>query len=823
MQLIGKNVFAISVTHSAQGNATPLRFGLKACPSMDLVAIYPYIASSEDVVDVLERVKNTATETYAEEDDDVTINVYRLNGQKVFTINIESENSSIHVVDLAWRSDGIMFAVTTSDNTVRLVNSFSGKIVQSHSSITPALDRTGPPDSPSAKRKSAGTEPISRKRKCMPSLIGYSTHFSNPVDARAQLADANEGRKTVLDDLLGLNTDIEQLLKVKANLPKDFANIDVEQFLPKMATLPPIGMGEQDVFSARTSVDAMFHSTRQGLKSASTDIVTVAQSDGCVHLRIFDSFEVGDVDLNQVSDKPPGTKFGQLRHIVSHPFLQSLYVIVEERPESRSRSSRAHMKPSGRTTSLHLLELDLHFLKRSTFSLSTLATKATQLQNLIRYLQQIESQMTREVKTAFDLPGRFLRGLEMDLEEQDGEGSTFETSAFNTLLTGQVHGKFREWLVEVMVERNVKRWDKAVSDCLDLVRRLINENWNPAVERAGIVISRLAGIAAEEATFGMETYLLDSLRDTVDVMAVLGEDLLQDVNTELLEFVAFMRWLKREAEMANLEETSEKLDEMREAADFSETMKVMKYISSALRTTSVKKYTYDNTDSLPVSGGEGETFYDTFRTHRAEGKDKATISLKTLTNRLSQHCDQLFQQVSSKLCESVLVSYDCCLGGELEVDALEARICWAKPEYAVLHLMSKDGTKAGHLRCIQKVIDPTTRVGKPQTHDQQVENCDKVLDMKIVDDVEVIVLAMSADNVLIVSMDLDDTKSQTVKHRFGGERDPYIQAGLVPHKLEVNGRKGRRTVTVLDESGRGYGIFDLDSQDNDDDDETMSG
>lgn len=812
MHLIGKNVFALPIGHASQQDIKATRFGLKYCPSMDLVAVFPQITPSEELVKANEKAKATQSEDYYEEEIEIPVDVYRLNGQKVFTIMIESTNDTVHIVDLAWRADGVMIAIVTSDNVVRLVNSFSGKIVHTHSCITMPLTVQRKPDvtkSPNSKRKSTARDGGSLKRRCMPTVVNYSTHFVDAKKVNDGLATAKEERGVALDDLLNLNADVESLLKVKADLPRQLASIDIEQYLPKLATLPANGLGEEDVFSTRTSVDAIFHSSKQSTESSTTEIVVTAQSDTHIHIRIFDSFEVGDIDISQAARSLPNTQFGRIERIVTHPLSQALYLIVQEPQELHSRASRSHAKSAKGPPAHHLIRLNLEFLQHSVSSLPILATKATQLQNLIRYLQQIEAQMAREAKSAFDLPARFIRNLEEDLKEQDGEGSTFETSAYNTLLTGQVHGKFKEWLVEILGDRGVKRWDKSVSDCLDLIRRLVNENWNPAVERAGIVVSRLSGIAAADDFFGLEQHILDNLQQTIDVMAIMGEDLLKDVCTELAGFNTFMKWLKREVEMAGLEDTSEKLDEMREGSDYSETKKVMKYIANNLRNTSVKKYIHDQGSStrVEISDEDDADFYDIFKKNR-QAKEPQSISIKILTARLTQQCERMFQQAASRLREGVLVEYLCSLGTDLDTEIFAARLIWT-PELPVLQVIGRSRTEEKDVVFLRKTIDPSrnTKVSRRTS----TPKCDKVLDVKIVDDDNAIFLVSDHGNASIITTTFEAQPQFTMRHTFGDEHDEYTQAGLMPRRLEVNGRKNRRTLTVLDEQGRGYGVFDLDS------------
>ncbi|KAK5069628.1 hypothetical protein LTR64_008309 [Lithohypha guttulata] len=827
---------------------------------MDLLAVFPQTPPSDQAIDALASKQSSTEQNYYDgEEDEVLIEIYRLTGQKVWTISIDSNDGAIGVIDVAWRDDGVILAVVTSDNMVRLVNSFSGKVVHSYSStsaVPPPAAETDAPKSPSKKRKSAAREQEPQKRRCIPTCIHYSTHFSDTKSAQTQLRSAKKERGVELDDLLGFNVDVEQTLKLKADLPREIANIDVEQFLPKLATLPANGMGDDDVFSSRTSIDTMFHPVINGGRHM-TDITTIAQSDGHVHLRVFDSFEVGDVDLNNTPNKPKGCRFGKVRQVAGHPLSKKLCVMVEE--EAVKPSTRQKQPSSDATSSrpsLHSLSLNLDFLEQSSLTFPILATKATQLHNLLRYLRQIESQMAREVKTAFDLPVRFLRNLEEDLKEQDGEGSTFKTSAYHALLTGEVHGKFKEWLAEVLGDRGVKRWDKAVHECLELVRRLVNENWNPAVERAGVVVSRLTGLAMADATFGVDQEILDGLQDTVSVMAVLGEDLLRDVGAEITGFNAFMQWLKREVEMAGLEDTSEKLDEMREASDHADVGKVITYISEGLNSTSVKKYIQETGSEPAVEIEKGPTLYEQFKKNREAGQKLDSLwSLKSLTDRLGQQTGKMFQQVAMKLRKGVKVEYLCRAGdaldevlcqcrmvrvhGKDELDNIEdsgadedGKQSTEEPDdiHSKEYDLSEPWLLAPSSEMAGTIVCERSRTGGFATPFERslictVPDVTKVLDLKFADDKELLVLVVCAGRTKIVSVTLGASPLHSERHVFGGQSDGYVKAGLQPGKLEVNGRKGRRTVTVLDEQGRGYGVFDLDTSEDqgpEDDDVVMS-
>lgn len=836
MQLISSNLLPIPIAAGQDGSgSSSVEFGLEYCPSMDLIAVYPkhIVGSQANPNSEFAQPDPVAENIYGyEEDEELNVDVYRLNGQKVFTATIEIESKETGIVGVAWREDGIILAISTSDNRIRLVNTFSGKIVHTFTSISaqssPVSRRTSgfknDSSARSGKRKSLTQGGNSRKRLCLPLFMHYSTHLANPDSNRSRLAEVHKENGRVLDDLLGLHADVDELLKLEADLPKELAGIDVEQSLPKLATIPTGAIGDNAVFSTRTSIDSLLHATKQSTKSSGTDIVTIARDNAKIHVRIFDSFEVGDSDLNSALRLPSGCVLDSARSIVTHPFEEKIFVLASEEADGNStRSKKQNMSDVAGNNGLHLLSLDLRFLQQSRLGLPVLATKATQLHNLARYLRQIEQQLTREAKSAFDLPSRFIRTLEEDLKEQDGEGSTFQTSSYHALVTGEVTGKFKEWLVDILGDRGVKRWEKAVFECLETARRLMNENWMPAVERAGVVVSRLMGLAASSA-FSVDKTILDGLRDTIDVMAIVGEDLIREVNMEINGFSAFIAWLKREVEAAGLEDTSEKLEEMRENSNHSDVRKVMKYVSERVQDTAVKTYIRDE----PVVEADTDndlTFYKDFcETRRSTKKAYTPPTIRNLTGRIRTQCDLLFRQVAQQLEENVVVEHICRVNGPWDAEVLACRIIHQQ-NHAVLITLTTDPDNEGTLYMAQKSLDEAK--GDTQMTNIALDDVLAILDIKFLEDETGLVLVRGKDSVKVLSLSLHDglEVDATPRHVFGGVNDNFTKLGLSPWKMNVNGRKGRRTMTILDRLGRGYGVFDLDSSEGDasDDDEAMRG
>ena len=187
-----------------------------------------------------------------------------------------------------------------------------------------------------------------------------------------------------------------------------------------------------DVFSSRTSIDAMFHLSSKNT-SDSVDVLLVGFEDGTVHIRIFDCFDIGSVQMT-TSVLSPGSSCQILEH-ASHPLC----------------SSRSLIAFDGSNSSLHLLTLDLRFITNSSRYLSLLASKTTQLQNLFRYISQVQRQIELEWKTAQELPTRYMRSIDQDLRERCQ--CDFVTALYHLVVTGNCVKPLREFLVDIVGDR----------------------------------------------------------------------------------------------------------------------------------------------------------------------------------------------------------------------------------------------------------------------------------------------------------------------------------------------------------------------------------
>ncbi|KAI5309685.1 hypothetical protein KEM55_002663 [Ascosphaera atra] len=350
---------------------------------------------------------------------DEQVNVYRLNGQRVFGGNYKAANAwgddddegqKREVRGLSWKSDGNSLAVVCSDNVIRILSAATGKTVH--------LLRCGP----SQEESSSAQETASP----IPMCIGWQTNF---VDRKRSLKTLEEAEGLTLESLLSPEGKVTKLERLKADLPRMLKLLDPADALPKLSTLPATN-DDQDVFSTRSSVDAIFHAKKD--TGETVDVLVVAFNDASVHFRIFASFEIGTIDLR--NSLGTTSQVNPIRH-ASHPLTCTHSLLYHVPAEDR----------------LSLVTLDLEFIPRSKTYVYVLASQTTQLQNLLRYIKQTQTQIQLEWKNAQDLPSRWLRSVNIDLKEK--QDCDFIAAVFHCVCTGVCWEPLREFLVDIVADR----------------------------------------------------------------------------------------------------------------------------------------------------------------------------------------------------------------------------------------------------------------------------------------------------------------------------------------------------------------------------------
>ncbi|EFE43746.1 hypothetical protein TRV_01494 [Trichophyton verrucosum HKI 0517] len=600
------------------------------CPNMDLVAVVT---------------------------EDEQVNVYRLNGQRVFggaygLGEEDGEKGVVRAVVLRWKENGRVLAVACSDNRIRLLSSYSGKMVH----ILTAEPAQAPFSSP---QRPSGSI----------SCIGWGVSFAETDSLLKNLKDP-EG-KLSLDDLLMSDTKLSTHLGfLKADLPRELALLDIEGSLPKLSTLPSTGdeyvgrlplvdsihangISSDDVFSSRVSLDSIFHSPVKN-PGDSVDVLLAGLDDGSIHMRIFESFEIGSIDVSSSldgsdSDTGEGGGYKTLLH-ASHPMSTTHALLFQ---------SEAGMK---------LLNLDLRFITKAGRYLPLLASKVTQLQNLLRYIKQVQAQMHLEWKNARELPIRYLRNINEELKEQCH--CDFVTATYHLIVTGDCYAPLKEFLATTISDRGQKRWEKTVAGGYEALRRLAYECLMPALERCGVLLSRLIGLSKYHRIspiLGLETTYLKACVATLDCLTLLAHKVVLHSSTELKEFHAFSHWMQHEIKLQSTDPTSSTIDELVEAADEIDYGTTLGYVKGALTNSALQGFLQvppppgapgapgadpEDRKRWDVDIQDDGTFYEEYKKVVSQHESQRSAEglsipmLGDLTARLSAECDQVFKQIA---------------------------------------------------------------------------------------------------------------------------------------------------------------------------------
>ncbi|GKZ85710.1 hypothetical protein AnigIFM56816_011681 [Aspergillus niger] len=725
------------------------------------------------------------------EDDELF--VYRLNGQKVLGGSfkgdpyLDEDDGGGEIRGLKWKNTGHLLSVACADNTIRVISAYSGKTVHHY----PAYQSEG-----------ESSPPV--KMTC----LGWGVNFTDTKAAKRHLHDA-AGQVSVDDLLSPDNHPSKAAALLKADLPRELALLDVESSLPKLSTLPATG-SDDDVFSSRASIDAIFHAISKSASDA-VDVLLVGFDDGTVHLRIFDCFEIGSLQVGgSIGNSGPCQI---LRH-ASHP-LSSTHALLALAPEATS-------------SALHLLTLDLRFITRSGRYLSLLAHKTTQLQNLLRYISQVQRQIELEWKNAQELPTRYMRSVNEDLQEKCH--CDFVTAAYHLVVTGDCFEPLREFLVDIVGERGHKRWEKAVSSGYENVRRLTHECLLPALESC------------------------------------------------------FSRWLRHEIDMQSAEPMSQTLEELMEKTDMVEYPQTLKYIRGALTKSKLRKFI----QQLPMMGmprppttssdkwaptGQDRSFYDTFRKllEQSDSPEEANSvelpKMNDLTKRLGLQFERVFGQIALTQRRGILHRSPLALHPDCDKDVIDIVMCnedTERKDQCVVYIATRS-TKKKHLLCFYRVeldsengVSSTRRISTGALDLQEGE----VRQVQFVEDDTVVVLwsnnkgtfyllslpfqpattmrpgtltesmalcpveyhdslqeptspdPVTSATTAVDLMSPDSSFAGLIKHTFIGTK---VKAK--PIRVDVNGRRGRRAICVLYGDAMRYEVLDLDAELEDEDEE----
>jgi anaphase-promoting complex subunit 4 len=203
-----------------------------------------------------------------------------------------------------------------------------------------------------------------------------------------------------------------------------------------------------------------------------------------------------------------------------------------------------------------------------------------------------------------------------------------------------------------------RRWEKAVTAGYEALRRLTHECLLPALERCGVLLSRLLGLSKFQKlnhVLGLETRDLNECLDTVDCLNLLSHNVLIYSGRELREFAAFSKWLRHEIDLQSADSLSATLDELIEKSDALEYGQILAYIQGAMTRSSLQDFIQPPAEPEPerwAPAGQDSSFYETYKRllqqqAQQSSKDRKGLPvLSNLTARLGSQCDKVFRRIA---------------------------------------------------------------------------------------------------------------------------------------------------------------------------------
>ncbi|KAF2827848.1 hypothetical protein CC86DRAFT_380848 [Ophiobolus disseminans] len=780
--------------------------------------------------------------------DEENLDVYRINGQRAFGLKRKSEDLSVDA--LQWEFNGKSIAVSWSDGSTDLVNAETGKI--SHKDLMlPSPIREGDSmqeDEVPSRVKCLGwglnfidVEVVKRRTglKARKTNCATSTQTNSFGQPTTEDWDAFKD-DTTIEDFLQRQPDF-QSLDIAPDLPDQLAMMDMETLLPKLPAipLPPalpfmrISQADSGAFSSQVDVDSLLHSHH--LKDHNSVDMFIRCSDrGTVHPSIYDSMETVNMHLPIAW----GLEVTPLLH-TSHPYSCSHALLMRTTP------------PSSRQSKIAFVPLTLNFIPSAGIYLHLIASKTSQLQNLLLYVTQTLQRIRTFFKHAQDLPSKFMMNISETLEEK-GQGDLV-TNLFHLACTGNCPPLIREWLIDDLAEQGHKRWDTTVTSSFTTLLALIHENLLPALDRCSIIISRLRGLAEfhdQDWIFTSPLSDFSSLLEVLKNMRLLAHTALQYAAQEKSQFHAFSKWLRFCIDFQATEPESQSRQEM-EARDAGvDVSLVLEYIQFGLTRSDLAPYFRPEVLLDAKMRGSGVNGYaDTKKAVEVlrEGgvfKQEA-LCLEHVLAHFKHGVTGLLKQVSKWQEGNIKMDTGIVLDAADDSGAVDMRMVFdpSTNTTATYIALTTPTTPAIHIHRIthttkETTLAPSTLTFPPGTN---------ILDAKFADDdVLLVLLHTPADTSEYLILGIPYISPSTlspapplIAYTPTPLAPPFLPAGtptppshrtttaitteqihqhtrhvfegrFTPLKLVVNGRKGRRVIVVLGSDRKHYRVLDMD-------------
>lgn len=425
--------------------------------------------------------------------------VYRINGQVAFSAR-RARPSEAEITALQWKYDGSVLAIAWSDGVYTLYSGENGKMLSQsfvrgpnreskfHLGLAPAVAGNVEP---------AGSHVVrfAWTRHRIPTPVPHDAAKKRPESLAKDPQELSNGK-----------SDTE--LKALASW---ITMLDPTDALPMLNALPSHG----PIFTDNT-VEA-----EKGNGSGDfVDILLICDSAGGVHILMDDTVTIGAF---------PALKNG------ARPLLHASH------SDSPAHALIAHSHDD----ELRMSFVDLPVELLGSPLMHVIATNTKRVQSLMSYINSAVRCIQHDFATGLQFPTRLLSNFdEMLAEKQEGNAVT---RLYHLAMTHQFTPMMLEWLVDILKETNLKRWDQAISSMYTNIQNHIFMNLLPALDRLSIASTTLRGLArfhAGTSMFDVSPELFTKVLDGIDSLCIVGQRMQLLIMTEHKRFKAFSKWLR---------------------------------------------------------------------------------------------------------------------------------------------------------------------------------------------------------------------------------------------------------------------------------------
>lgn len=216
------------------------------------------------------------------------------------------------------------------------------------------------------------------------------------------------------------------------------------------------------------------------------------------------------------------------------------------------------------------------------------------------------------------------------------------------------------------------------------MKRLTHGCLLPALERGGVLLSRLIGLSKFHKLspiLGLETRVLNECQDTVDCLNLLSHKILIHSVQESREFGAFSRWLKYQVDLQSADPLGTTAEELMEKSDTLDYGSTLNYIRKGMARSVLQDFV-PAPSAVPIPdrcapAGQDSSFYETYKRllrqveQQKQGGAIELPLLNDLSSRLEMQCEKVFKQIAETQRRGILHRSPLYLGADCDANVVD--------------------------------------------------------------------------------------------------------------------------------------------------------